>query len=116
MSANAEWWINECGGVFCSNCGLYFDDYYEPAPETCPKCNSQMTEDTEMYVHKELRLSRLRSCNYIDENEYPDWLLKVKNERRYLESIFDKNPHAFDRIYVVPAEEIKRILDKKEDA
>ena len=81
MDKKAEWWINECGGVLCSNCGAFHDDYYgEPAPDSCPRCNSKMTVNNEMYVHKEGRLSLIHSSYYIDENEYPDWLLNSRKK------------------------------------
>ena len=76
----AEWWVAECGGVFCSNCGLFFDDYYGSAPNQCTCCGLQMTTNNEMYVHKEYRLSRIRSINYVEESEYPDWLLKLRRK------------------------------------
>lgn len=31
----AEWWTNECGGMFCSNCGHFHDDYFEHPPIIC---------------------------------------------------------------------------------
>ena len=80
MDRIAEWWTNECGGVFCSHCGLFFDDYYEPAPNQCEKCGSKMTTDNDMYVDKEYRLSRICSSHYIDESKYPNWLLKLRKE------------------------------------
>lgn len=78
MNKTAEWWINECGGVSCSNCGLFHDDYYEPAPDKCERCGSKMTTNNKIYIHKEYRLSYLYSSHYIDESEYPDWLLKLR--------------------------------------
>lgn len=80
MNKTAEWWINECGGVFCSDCGLYYDDYYEAAPNQCPKCNKKMYANSENYVHKNFRLSSLYSCEYKDESEYPQWLLELRNK------------------------------------
>lgn len=76
----AEWWINECGGVFCSNCGLYHDDYYEPAPDKCEKCGSTMSSNTEIYVDNYYRLSCINSTRYFDDNKCPDWLLKKRKE------------------------------------
>lgn len=80
MDRTAEWWTNECGGIFCSSCGLFFDDYYGPPPNQGEKCGSKMTTDNDMYVHKEYRLSRTHSVHYIDESEYPAWLLEQRLE------------------------------------
>lgn len=76
----AEWWTCECGGVICSKCGWYYDDYYTPAPPRCGDCRSVMNENTEMYVHKEWRLSRLGHSRYIDEEECPEWLRNRRKE------------------------------------
>lgn len=75
----AEWWSAEDGGVFCSNCGLFFDDYYEPAPDQCEKCGSIMNENLEPTVWRDYHLS-LEGVKYAHETEYPEWLLKLRND------------------------------------
>ena len=86
--SKAEWWTNECGGVLCSNCGLFHDDHFGPAPSTCPICGSRMTANDEMYVHNDYRLSTIHSNHYIDKSEYPSWLLILRNS---LEQFIEKN-------------------------
>lgn len=81
MPNNSEWWTNECGGMFCSNCGHFHDDYFEHPPSICPECKSYMITHDEMYVDKDYRLSSIHSGYYIDESEYPNWLLKLKKEK-----------------------------------
>jgi hypothetical protein len=80
MRKTAEWWTNECGGVFCSHCGAYFDDYYVDAPKRCDKCGSIMSYDSDMVVYKDYRLSRIFDDDYMDESEYPDWLLRLRQK------------------------------------
>lgn len=79
ISKNAEWWTNECGGMFCSNCGHFHDDYFERPPILCPECKSHMITHDEMYIDKGYRLWSVHSTHCIDESEYPDWLLRLKN-------------------------------------
>lgn len=74
----AEWWANECGGVYCSNCGLFHDDAFENPPIKCPNCCLDMTEDTDIMVHRDYRLSHIYESTYINEAEYPEWLLKFR--------------------------------------
>ena len=76
----AQWWINECGGVLCSNCGLFFDDYYENAPNECERCGSKMYHNCEVYIDKEHRLSYFTSGKYLKESKYPEWVLKLRNK------------------------------------
>ena len=87
MSGNAEWWINECGGVFCSKCGLYHDDYFEKIPDICPSCGSLMTEDTKTMVYMDYTLSSDDIDYYLYESEYPEWLLQLR--QNYLNDTFD---------------------------
>ena len=77
----AQWWINECGGVYCSHCGEFHDDYCIPAPDTCPCCGSLMTpNEKHMIVDNKYRLSSCDSIYYLDEAEYPGWLLALRHE------------------------------------
>ena len=76
----AEWWSNECGGVFCSNCGYFHDDYWDPAPKQCQKCGSIMSYNLAMTVDKEYRLSALNDLYYKEEDECPEWLLELRKE------------------------------------
>lgn len=78
----AQWWINECGGVLCSNCGLFFDDYYEPVPDRCERCGAKMYPNGEVYVDKEYRLSYMISAEYLDKSEYPEWVLELQNNNK----------------------------------
>lgn len=78
MALKAEWWLNDDDGKYCSNCGLFFDDYWENAPSRCPKCDSIMSTNSDMMVERKFRLSK--NCEYLDEEEYPDWLLKLRKE------------------------------------
>lgn len=79
ITKRAEWWSAEDGGVFCSNCGLFFDDYYELAPNQCEKCGSIMNENLNPTVWRDYHLS-LDGVKYAYETEYPEWLLKLRNE------------------------------------
>lgn len=79
MNKAAEWWTAEDGGVFCSNCGLFFDDFYEPAPDQCKRCGSIMSENFNTMVWRDYHLS-LDKNKYAQETEYPEWLLKFRNE------------------------------------
>lgn len=76
----AEWWINEDGGEWCSNCGLFYDDYYTMPPNVCPQCNSNMTNETNMIVDRRYRLSSVYSAYFEDESTYPDWLQHLRKE------------------------------------
>lgn len=76
----AEWWSNECGGVYCSNCGYFHDDYMEPAPNQCEKCGSEMWYNMDMTVDKEYRLSSIHDLYYKELDECPEWLLKLRKE------------------------------------
>jgi hypothetical protein len=83
MGHKGEWWPNECGGMVCSNCGTWHDDYYgENPPDVCPKCKSIMTINEDIYVHKELRISRKFDAYYIDESEYPEWLKLMRSNSK----------------------------------
>ena len=80
MNKTAQWWVNECGGVLCSNCGIFFDDYYESAPDECEKCGAKMYPNGEVYVDRKGRLSYMISDKRLDESEYPEWALKLRNK------------------------------------
>lgn len=80
LNRTAKWWAYECGGVFCSYCGLFYDDYYKSVPSKCEKCDSTMTNDSKMIIDKDYRLSHTFSNHYVEEREYPDWLLELRNE------------------------------------
>lgn len=76
----AEWWINECGGVLCSNCGYFHDDYYYDPPKQCPSCGLEITNDSDIIIDNYYRMSKLHSAFFMDEKEYPEWLLNLKEK------------------------------------
>ena len=77
----AEWWINECGGYLCSNCGCFHDDYFgDELPDHCPKCNSKMFKSESMIVSKHYRLTLTFIDYYLDDNRHPQWLLDLRNK------------------------------------
>ncbi len=82
MRNTAAWWGNDDGGVFCSHCGLFHDDYLEPAPDQCKQCGSKMSDYSEIMVDRYYRLSYIHSCRYIDERLYPDWLLELRRREQ----------------------------------
>ena len=76
----AEWWVSEFGGVFCSKCGQFYDDYYGELPKRCERCGLNMTNNNDTIVDKEYRLSHIGCNHYVDECEYPTWLLRFRNK------------------------------------
>lgn len=46
-------------------------------------------------------------------NQEIDELLKVE-DANLLEAIYDKNPHAFDRVNIIPHSELKRVLEQSD--
>lgn len=79
---NAEWWNNDDGGVFCSNCGNFYDDYWDEPPSRCDKCFSDMSKNYKINIDREYRMSISGNPCYVDEQYYPDWLLEFANELR----------------------------------
>lgn len=75
---NAEWWANECDGVFCSACGFFFDDYYEPAPDQCKNCGSIMTKNYGVTVWRNGHLSLDLDGVFVDKDKHPKWLQELK--------------------------------------
>lgn len=72
----AEWWSNEDGGWYCSNCGYFHDDYYEPLPGKCKKCGSEMGVSRDMLVDRDYDL--FKNLILADARNYPAWLLKLR--------------------------------------
>ena len=80
MNTYADWWTNVDGGVYCSNCGALHDDFWKPAPPRCEKCFSIMSDDNYVLIDREYRMSIAGTGYYISKNEYPDWLLELRNK------------------------------------
>ena len=77
----AEWIDNDDGGCFCSECGFFHDDYLcGGPPKQCNKCGAKMSKTT-LTVDREYRLSRLEEIGYCKDEEYPKWLLDLKENK-----------------------------------
>ena len=105
----AEWWANEDGGVFCSNCGLFFDDIYESAPKICERCHCTMIDNMDAMVWRNGRLS-LEDIEYVDESEYPEWLLELrKNEETFKQDTLNNSTEK-----IVFPDDIEKLIKEAE--
>ncbi len=73
----AEWWSNEDGGWYCSNCGYFHDDWFESTlPGKCKKCGSEMGVSRDILIDRDYDL--FKNLILADARNYPAWLLKLR--------------------------------------
>lgn len=78
MENTAQRIINDDGGYFCGKCGQ-FEYPICGEPKQCSECGAYLLEDGDLSVDRAYRLAR--KCEYLEDSEYPAWLLKLRNER-----------------------------------
>lgn len=82
-----EWIEYSRGGVYCSNCGLLFNDVYIPAPLNCPCCNETVKYESEgKIIDDKHRL--IKNAKILPVKEYPDWLLRKKISEEIMSALF----------------------------
>lgn len=81
MPNEAEWWLCEGGGLICSHCGCFFDeDFGEPRPTRCKKCNFKMT-GVNMEYEIDTSGKLVIGLRYAKEDEIPRWLKEEQRKR-----------------------------------